>query len=64
PHPEIVKRKEELGFDIGKFDYVMHEGRPVLLDTNKTVGSPPETTDAAVVAGRRFRAEGVYSFFR
>jgi hypothetical protein len=64
PHPEIVKRKEELGFDIGKFDYVMHEGRPVLLDTNKTVGKPPETTDAAVVAGRRFRAEGVYSFFR
>lgn len=64
PHPEIVKRKEELGFDIGKFDYVIHQGRPILLDTNKTVGSPPDTTDPVVVAGRRLRAEGLYSFFR
>ncbi|WP_189409383.1 hypothetical protein [Neogemmobacter tilapiae] len=31
------------GFDFGKFDYVMHEGRAVLLDANKTpafVGDP------------------------
>lgn len=28
--------REDLGFDYGKFDYVMHEGRAVLLDANRT----------------------------
>ena len=27
PHPEIVALRHRLGFDYGKFDYVMHEGR-------------------------------------
>lgn len=30
-----------LGFDYGKFDFVMHEGEPVLIDANKTPGAPP-----------------------
>jgi hypothetical protein len=38
-HPEIVKLTKSIGFDYGKFDYVMHEGKPVLLDANKTPGS-------------------------
>lgn len=28
--------REKLGFDYGKFDYVMHEGNAVLLDVNRT----------------------------
>jgi hypothetical protein len=28
-----------MGFDYGKFDYVMQEGQPVLLDANKTPGA-------------------------
>src|SRR5213079_1238108 len=39
PHPEIVEARKRLNFDYGKFDYVLHEGRPVLLDTNKTTGA-------------------------
>ncbi len=36
--PEIVKLAKAMRFDFGKFDYVMHEGQPVLLDVNKTPG--------------------------
>lgn len=39
--PEALRRKrEELGFDYGKFDFVLHDGEPVLLDANKTLGRP------------------------
>jgi hypothetical protein len=37
-HPELVAERNRLGFDYGKFDYVMHNGRPVLLDANSTPG--------------------------
>jgi hypothetical protein len=36
PPPEIAAARQQMGFDFGKFDYVLHEGRPVLLDVNKT----------------------------
>ena len=40
--PEALRAKREaLGFDFGKFDFVMHEGEPLLLDANKTPGRPP-----------------------
>jgi hypothetical protein len=41
---EIRRRRAELGFDYGKFDYVVQEGRAWLLDANTTPhlgGSPP-----------------------
>ncbi len=38
-HPEVVKIAKSMKFDYGKFDYVMHEGKPALLDANKTPGS-------------------------
>lgn len=35
--PEKLRRiRAELGFDYGKFDFVMEEGEPVLLDANAT----------------------------
>ena len=34
--PEIVSKREDLGFDFGKFDYVMDDGKAVLLDANRT----------------------------
>ena len=37
-HPDIVELIKRMKFDYGKFDYVMHEGKPVLLDANKTPG--------------------------
>lgn len=33
---EIQQRRREMGFDFGKFDYVVIDGRPVLLDANRT----------------------------
>ncbi|MHC4450678.1 MAG: hypothetical protein ACYS0E_11185 [Planctomycetota bacterium] len=33
---EILTERQRLGFDYGKFDWVMHGGEPVLLDVNTT----------------------------
>jgi hypothetical protein len=37
---ELRLRRRELGFDYGKFDFVIHQGRALLLDANKTPGRP------------------------
>ena len=42
---EIRAWREKLGFAFGKFDYVIHEGHPILLDTNRTPAAP---TNSAV----------------
>jgi hypothetical protein len=34
--PALLELRRELGFDYGKFDYVMHEGSVVLFDANRT----------------------------
>ncbi len=62
-HPEIVQLRQDLGFDYGKFDYVIHEGKPLLLDINKTTGAARRATPE-IQALRRHRAEGLYIFFR
>jgi len=58
-HPEIVARIKRMNFDYGKFDYVMHEGKPVLLDANKTPGGGdnPEFFDLC-----REWAKGLHSY--
>jgi hypothetical protein len=63
PDPAMVALREQMGFDYGKFDYVMHEGRPILLDANKTAGTGnvPMTPERAKT--RRWRAEGLYAYF-
>ena len=33
---DVVALRHELGFDFGKFDYVIHNGDAVLLDINST----------------------------
>ncbi len=38
--PEQLRaERERLGFEFGKFDFVVHDGEPVLLDTNRTPGT-------------------------
>jgi hypothetical protein len=40
--PEPIRaERERLGVDYGKFDFVLHEGTPVLFDANKTPGIGP-----------------------
>jgi hypothetical protein len=43
--PEIRAHRKRLGFDYGKFDFVIHEGRPVLLDANRTPTLPTRLSD-------------------
>jgi hypothetical protein len=33
--------RARLGFDYGKFDFISHDGRPILFDVNRTPGAPP-----------------------
>lgn len=65
PHRDIAVLRKTLGFDYGKFDYVIHDGRAVLLDINKTVGASAGLLDnEALRRIRRYRAEGLYDYFR
>ena len=63
PHPEIERIRREMGFDYGKFDYVVHDGEALLLDANKTTGAGGLPVTPGLQARRRIRAEGIYSFF-
>jgi len=39
--PESIRDiRVNLGFDYGKFDFAMHQGKPVLYDVNRTPGGP------------------------
>jgi len=62
PHPDIVVLRHQLGFDFGKFDYVVRDGKPILLDANKTTGASVRPIPR-IEEGRRYRAEGLYSYF-
>lgn len=61
PDPAIVAARHAMAFDYGKFDYVLHEGRPVLLDANKTTGAAARR-DASLDEERRRRAAGIHAF--
>ena len=37
--PALRAERERLGFDFGKFDFVLHDDQPILLDANRTPGS-------------------------
>ncbi len=56
PHPGILAWRERLGFDYGKFDYVVREGEAVLLDANKTPGLPRPGSPRAQALAQRFAA--------
>jgi hypothetical protein len=59
PDPAIVSIREELGADFGKFDYVMHDGRAVLIDANKTPGGTGLRPTRERMARWRERAAGI-----
>ncbi|MCE0482729.1 MAG: hypothetical protein LV479_00660 [Methylacidiphilales bacterium] len=62
PDPRLSDIRRRLGFDYGKFDYVLLDGQPVLLDLNKTVGLLPNyQRDPHVEKARRLRAKGIYN---
>jgi len=62
-HPDMMELRERMGFDFGKFDYVMREGKPVLLDANKTTGAGTVPLTEERMRVQRYRAEGLYAYF-
>ena len=64
PVPDEIRRwREKLGFDFGKFDYVRHGERYVLLDINRTPTLPAQR-GAEANARLDFLAEGLDDYFR
>jgi hypothetical protein len=60
PHPEIVAARRRFAMDYGKLDYVVHDGRAILLDVNKTASA---SASPVLERARRHRAEGLYAYF-
>lgn len=59
--PEEIKAEcRRLGFQYGKFDFVVFDGKPVLLDANKTPGAPPHAILQISARAGRF-ADGMLS---
>lgn len=64
PVPEEMRaERERLGFDYGKFDFVMHEGRPILLDANRTPGTAANLA-AEFARGAADLAHGIDFFLK
>lgn len=57
PVPDAMRaERERLGFDFGKFDFVVRDGQAILLDANRTPSAPPpnpeiEASNARLAAG-------------
>ena len=62
---EIRELRGRLGFDYGKFDYVRHGERYVLLDANRTPGGPAAfVEDPSIAASLDRLAGGIEAFLR
>lgn len=61
---EIRQIRTNLKMDYGKFDYVMHDGKPVLYDVNKTPGGARIKLDNPVrIRNIKTLASGIKGFF-
>lgn len=61
--PQLRAERERLNFDFGKFDFVMHNGTPILLDANRTPGVALPLR-SMMKAGARNLAEGLDELVR
>ena len=59
---ELRAERERLGFDYGKFDFVVRDGRAILLDANRTPSAPPPS--AQMDASNAHLAGGLQSLLR
>jgi hypothetical protein len=42
---ELRAERERLGFDFGKFDFVVRDGKAILFDANRTPSAPPPSAE-------------------
>jgi hypothetical protein len=59
---ELRGERERLGFDYGKFDFVVRDGQALLLDANRTPSAPPPNPEIEVSNARL--AGGLESLLR
>jgi hypothetical protein len=63
PVPEELRaERERLGFDYGKFDFVVRDGQALLLDANRTPSAPPPNPE--IEASNARLAGGLESLLR
>ena len=63
PVPDEIRAwRDRLGFDFGKFDYVVRDGRPILFDANRTPAGEPIGRSGP--GGLTLLADGLNSFLR
>ena len=61
---EIRAERERLGFDFGKFDFVVHQGRPILLDANRTPANPSPSLRPGMAEANARLATGLDDWVR
>ena len=59
---ELRAERERLGFDYGKFDFVVRDGQAILLDANRTPSAPPP--NPVIEASNARLAEGIGALLR
>ena len=60
---QLRAERERLKFDFGKFDFVIHDGEPILIDANRTPGIAQPIL-SLMKAGARNLAEGLDEILR
>jgi len=62
PHEEVFEWCKELKLDYGKLDYVVNDGKPILLDVNKTIGATGLINKKENDKKRKYLSEGIFSY--
>lgn len=63
PEDEVFEWCKELKLDYGKLDYVVKDGKPILLDINKTIGATGLINKKENDKKRQHLSEGIFSYF-
>ena len=63
PEKEIFEWREKLKLDYGKLDYVVIDGKPILLDINKTIGATGLIDKKENDKKRKYLSDGIFSYF-
>ena len=61
---ELRQLRTDLGFDFGKFDYAIVDGRPVLYDANRTPTTPQDLPREQILPELHSLAEGIGFYLR